>query len=154
MSSRARALPTCRVRRCEPPVPGKTPSEISGNPICPASRRARRRSHAIAISSPPPTVCPFRAAMTSFGVRSKRLSVSLACRQKLYLNWGVTRLSISISAPAEKNFSPSPRSSMTKTSSSNRACRIAWSNWIIISCEYVFAGGLSNLMRAIPLSAL
>ena len=29
-----------------------------------------------------PTVCPFIAAMTSFGVCSSRLSVSFACKQK------------------------------------------------------------------------
>ena len=32
----------------------------------------------MAISIPPPTVCPLRAAMVSFGVCSRRLSVSLA----------------------------------------------------------------------------
>ena len=36
----------------------------------------------VIISRPPPTVWPFIAAITSFGVCSRRLSVSLACRQK------------------------------------------------------------------------
>ncbi len=46
--------------------------------------------------------------MTSLGVCSRRESVSLACRQKLYLNSGVTLFSMPMFAPAEKNFSPLP----------------------------------------------
>jgi hypothetical protein len=41
-----------------------------------------RMSAAMAISRPPPTVWPFSAAITSFGVCSSRFSVSFACRQK------------------------------------------------------------------------
>ena len=82
ISSIARALPTSRASRCVPPVPGSTPSATSGRPILPASFCAMRRSAAIATSSPPPTVWPFSAAITSFGVCSSRFSVSLACRQK------------------------------------------------------------------------
>ena len=65
-----------------PPVPGRTPSVTSGRPILPAPLRAMRRSQASAISRPPPTVCPLSAAMKSFGVCSRRRSVSLAWRQK------------------------------------------------------------------------
>src|SRR5581483_3033748 len=82
ISSIALLFPMSRDSRCFPPVPGRTPRLTSGKPIWPASLRARRRSAAIAISSPPPTVCPFSAAITSFGVCSRRSSVSLACRQK------------------------------------------------------------------------
>src|SRR5439155_1565402 len=106
MSSIARALPTRRASRCVPPVPGSTPRFTSGSPILPAFSFASRKSHAIAISSPPPTVCPLSAAMVSFGVCSRRFRVSLACRQKKYLKRGVTLLSMPMLAPAEKNFSP------------------------------------------------
>jgi hypothetical protein len=41
-----------------------------------------RMSAAMAISNPPPTVCPLSAAMTSFGVCSRRRRVSFAWRQK------------------------------------------------------------------------
>ena len=75
-------FPTSRASRCVPPVPGSTPSATSGRPILPASFAAMRMSAAIATSRPPPTVWPFSAAMTSFGVCSRRFSVSLACRQK------------------------------------------------------------------------
>ena len=53
-----------------------------GQPILPPPCRAMRMSAAIATSSPPPTVWPLSAAITSFGVCSSRFSVSLACRQK------------------------------------------------------------------------
>jgi hypothetical protein len=71
--------------------------------------------------------------MTSFGVCSRRFSVSLACRQKKYLKRGVTSESILMFAPAEKNFSPAPRRTMTHASSSMRALRMASSSWRIIS---------------------
>jgi len=82
ISSIAVLLLTRRASRCVPPVPGKTPSVTSGSPILPAPLRAIRMSAAIAISSPPPTVWPFSAAITSLGVCSRRLRVSLAWRQK------------------------------------------------------------------------
>src|SRR5437764_703419 len=133
MSSIARALPTRRASRCVPPVPGSTPRFTSGSPILPAFSFASRKSHAIAISSPPPTVCPLSAAMVSLGVCSRRLRVSLACRQKKNLKRGVTVLSIPMFAPAEKNLSPWPRSTITWTLSSKRALRIASSSWCIMS---------------------
>src|SRR5436190_1042315 len=128
INSIARALPTSRASRWVPPVPGSTPRFTSGSPILPAFSLASRMSHAIAISSPPPTVWPFSAAIVSLGVCSKRLRVSLACRQKKNLKRGVTVLSIPMLAPAEKNLSPRPRSTITWTFSSNRARRIASSN--------------------------
>ena len=73
------------------------------------------------------------AAITSFGVCSRRSIVSFACRQKLYLNDGVTSDSILILAPAEKNFSPAPRMTITCTSSSMRASRMRASSSLFIS---------------------
>src|SRR5690349_20882645 len=128
INSIARALPTSRASRWVPPVPGSTPRFTSGSPILPAFSLASRMSHAIAISSPPPTVWPFSAAIVSLGVCSRRLRVSLACRQKKNLKRGVTVLSIPMLAPAEKNLSPRPRSTITWTLSSNRARRIASSS--------------------------
>src|SRR6516225_8125911 len=49
ISSMALLLPTMRLRRCVPPVPGRTPRLISGRPILPESRRAMRRSEAMAV---------------------------------------------------------------------------------------------------------
>src|SRR5215472_2653829 len=82
INSMALLFPTSRDRRCVPPVPGRTPRLTSGSPIFPASLRAMRMSAAMAISNPPPTVCPLSAAITSLGVCSSRSSVSLACKQK------------------------------------------------------------------------
>jgi len=116
-----------------PPVPGSTPSVTSGRPIFPAFFFAIRMSAAIAISSPPPTQWPFRAAITSFGVCSRRFSVSFAWRQKKYLKTGFTVWSILMFAPAQKNLSPAPRSTITCTFSSKRAFKIASSSARIIS---------------------
>src|SRR6266481_1738294 len=77
ISSIALLLPTMRESRCVPPVPGSTPRFTSGSPILPASCRAIRMSAAMAISNPPPTQCPFRAAITSLGVLTE---VVLECR--------------------------------------------------------------------------
>jgi hypothetical protein len=49
------------------------------------------------------------------------------------LNSGVTPSSIAMSAPAQKNFSPAPRSTSTWTLSSMRARRIASSSWRCMS---------------------
>src|SRR5205807_6694375 len=81
----ARGLPTMRASRCVPPVPGSTPRFTSGRPTLFWLSLASRRSHAIAISRPPPTVWPLSAAIVSLGVCSRRLRVSFACRQKKYL---------------------------------------------------------------------
>ncbi len=63
--------------------------------------------------------------MTSLGVCSSLLRVSLACRQKKYLKPGVTESSMLMLAPAEKNFSPWPVIMITVTSSSKRALSTA-----------------------------
>src|SRR5437588_6131464 len=52
-------------------------------------------------------------------------------------------------APAQKNFSPEPVRTITCTSLSKRAVKMASSSWRIISCVYVFAGGSSSVMTAI-----
>ena len=61
----ALALPTARVRRCVPPLPGMMPSVISGWPNTAVSA-ARIMSHAIANSQPPPSAYPPTAAMIGF----------------------------------------------------------------------------------------
>ena len=65
--SMALALPIARVSRCEPPMPGSTPSLISGWPNFAVSA-AISRSHIIASSQPPPSACPATAAIV--GVRT------------------------------------------------------------------------------------
>ncbi len=124
ISSIATLLLTSRASRWVPPVPGSTPSVTSGSPILPAPLRAMRMSAAIAISSPPPTVWPFKPAITSLGVCSRRFK---------YLKVGFTVLSMLMLAPAQKNFSPAPRITITCTASSKRACRMASSRSRIIS---------------------
>ena len=47
-------LPTKRVSRCEPPMPGMTPSVISGWPNLAVSA-AMMKSHIMASSQPPPS---------------------------------------------------------------------------------------------------
>ena len=54
MRSIALALPMARVSRCDPPMPGSTPSLISGWPNLAVSA-AIRMSHIIASSQPPPS---------------------------------------------------------------------------------------------------
>ena len=127
MISIARAFPTSRDKRAVPPVPANTPSATSGKPIWKLPFNAIRISAAMAISNPPPTVCPFSAAITNFGVCSKRDKVSFACKQKKYLYRGDTLFRYLMLAPAEKNFSPCPVNKITETSSSNLAFRIALS---------------------------
>jgi hypothetical protein len=67
----ALALPTARVSRCEPPMPGITPSLISGWPNFAVSA-ASRMSHAMASSQPPPSAYPATAATTGLRSRAKR----------------------------------------------------------------------------------
>jgi hypothetical protein len=47
-------LPTSRVSRCEPPMPGATPRLISGWPNLAVSE-AMMKSHSMASSHPPPS---------------------------------------------------------------------------------------------------
>ena len=55
-------LPIARVRRCEPPMPGATPSLISGWPNL-ALSEAMMKSAIIASSHPPPSANPLTAAI-------------------------------------------------------------------------------------------
>src|SRR6266568_4615092 len=63
-------LPIARVRRCEPPQAGMTPSVISGWPNFAVSA-AMMKSHIIASSQPPPSAKPATAAIT--GLRTRRM---------------------------------------------------------------------------------
>ncbi|MOA29600.1 hypothetical protein D3C78_1506250 [compost metagenome] len=65
--SMAFALPTARVSRCEPPMPGMTPRVISGWPNFAVSE-AMIKSHIIASSQPPPSAKPETAAITGLRV--------------------------------------------------------------------------------------
>src|SRR6516225_6747577 len=69
--SMALALPTARVRRCVPPMPGMTPSLISGWPNL-ALSAAMMRSHIMASSQPPPSAKPATAAMIGLRTRASR----------------------------------------------------------------------------------
>src|SRR5215510_718168 len=69
--SMALALPTARVRRCVPPMPGITPSLISGWPNF-ALSAAMIRSHCIASSHPPPSAKPATAATTGLRTCASR----------------------------------------------------------------------------------
>ena len=66
------ALPTARVSRCVPPMPGMTPSLISGWPNF-ALSAAMMRSHIIASSQPPPSAKPATAAIT--GLRARAIAI-------------------------------------------------------------------------------
>jgi len=56
------ALPIARVSRCDPPMPGATPSLISGWPNF-AFSLAMMKSAIIASSQPPPRAKPLTAAI-------------------------------------------------------------------------------------------
>ena len=69
--SMAFALPTARVRRWVPPMPGMNSSLISGWPNL-ALSAAMMRSHIIASSQPPPSAKPATAAMIGLRTRARR----------------------------------------------------------------------------------
>ena len=64
-----------RRRRWVPPAPGIIPRLVSVRPIW-LDSEASRKSHASASSHPPPNAYPSMAAMTGFGILSKRLKTS------------------------------------------------------------------------------
>ena len=70
----ALALPTARVRRCVPPMPGMTPSLISGWPNL-ALSAAMMKSHIMASSQPPPSAKPATAATIGLRTRASRLVI-------------------------------------------------------------------------------
>ena len=65
------ALPTARVSRCVPPMPGMMPSLISGWPNF-ALSAAMIRSHCMASSQPPPSAKPATAAITGLRIVAAR----------------------------------------------------------------------------------
>ena len=72
--SLARQSGIWRIRRCEPPAPGKSPRLISGTPIFAAEESTRMSVESIS-SAPPPRAKPFTAAIVGFSrvsIRRKR----------------------------------------------------------------------------------
>ena len=65
------ALPTAAASRCEPPIPGVTPSLISGCPNF-ALSEAMMKSAIIATSHPPPSAKPLTAAIHGLRVSVTR----------------------------------------------------------------------------------
>jgi len=82
MISLARAGPTIRTKRVVVPTPSGTPRSTSGIQNW-ASAAAMRKSQASARPQPPPTACPFTAAM----VACSRLSSMVLARSKSRRNW-------------------------------------------------------------------
>ena len=115
-----------RASRCVPPVPGSTPSVTSGRPILPPSlpgdaqvggqRDLEPAADAVAVERGDHQLRRLlEAGQRLVGVQAE---VVLEAR-------GRPSLSMPMSAPAQKNFSPAPRSTMTCTASSMRASRMA-----------------------------
>mmetsp|Transcript_5278 Transcript_5278/g.13333 ORF Transcript_5278/g.13333 Transcript_5278/m.13333 type:complete len:237 (+) Transcript_5278:22-732(+) len=99
--SHAREYPTTRLRRCVPPAPGMIPRRTSGRATF-ASGPATRRSHASAISSPPPSATPSSAAMVGMG----RLSMASVSARRRDTNSRTSSMDMPFlslrSAPAQK----------------------------------------------------
>ena len=90
-----------------PPPHGNRPTVASGSAIC-ACRSAMRMSHAIAHSSPPPIAKPLIAAIVTprkFASFSNALPNATDIVAATPLSPSANSLR---SAPAEKNFSPCP----------------------------------------------
>ena len=98
----ALALPTARVRRCVPPIPGMTPSLISGWPNF-ALSAAMMKSHCIASSQPPPSAKPATAAITGLRMRATRSQLPAKSPMKASM-CDLPAMSL-MSAPAAKAFS-------------------------------------------------
>ena len=127
--SSALAGPTSRGSRWVPPKPGMIPRLISGWPK-EAENAARRTSHAIASSQPPPSASPLTAAIVIVRERSQdrnspcaRSSRSLPAAASIFVN---ARMSApaqnsagfgeaTIIARAEPSTSPQARSSASIT---------------------------------------
>ena len=76
-SSNVRAVPIRRGSRCVPPPPGTSPCVSSGSPRM-ASSATMRRSHASAISRPPPRAAPFTEAIVGKGRAASAVDVPVA----------------------------------------------------------------------------
>src|SRR5512144_221662 len=127
MISLARAGPTIRTKRVVVPTPSGTPRSTSGIQNW-ASAAAMRKSQARARPHPPPTACPFTAAM----VACSRFSSVVLARSKSRRNWllrerksrrrssGVAALAWAASAPAEKTGG-APVTITTRVEASSRS---------------------------------
>ncbi len=103
----AQPSPTIRVRFCVPPPPGRRPTAVSGsaNAVCSS---AILMSQASAHSSPPPMAYPLMAAIET-PLKAERASKAWPKRLITLCALSLSPLlNILRSAPAEKNFSPSP----------------------------------------------
>ena len=98
----ALALPTARVSRCVPPMPGMTPSLISGWPNL-ALSAAMMMSHIMASSQPPPSAKPATAATT--GLRARAASSQSPAKLPIKASLKVLSAISLMSAPAAKAFS-------------------------------------------------
>ncbi len=96
------ALPMARVSRWEPPMPGSTPSLISGWPNV-AFSAAMITSHIMASSHPPPRAYPLTAAMV--GVRTAPSLPQAEKKSEPNMSLNDCSLISLISAPAAKAFS-------------------------------------------------
>ncbi|CFR82467.1 Uncharacterised protein [Mycobacterium tuberculosis] len=97
MRSIALALPIARVSRWEPPMPGSTPSFISGCPNFAVSA-AISTSHIIASSQPPPSAYPATAAIV--GVRTAASLPQVAKKSAVNASANVRSAISLMSAPA------------------------------------------------------
>ena len=98
----ALALPTARVSRCVPPMPGMMPSLISGWPNF-ALSAAMMKSHCMASSQPPPSAKPATAATT--GLRSPAMRASAPMKSSKYTSVKLLSAISLMSAPAANAFS-------------------------------------------------
>ena len=118
------ALPTARVSRCVPPMPGMTPSLISGWPNL-ALSAAMTMSHCMASSQPPPSAKPATAATIGLRAREARSQVPVKLPRKASMKV-LSAISL-MSAPAAKAFSL-PVISMQPIASSASKASIACDN--------------------------
>ena len=121
----ALALPIARVRRCDPPMPGPTPSLISGWPKR-ALSAAMMKSAIIASSQPPPSAKPLTAAIHGLRTALTTWLVHLA-KKSSEKNSAADLSAISLmSAPAAKAFSPAPVSTAQRCAeSASKAAKAA-----------------------------
>lgn len=145
--SRARALPTRRVRRCVPPAPGMTPRFTSGWPKR-AFSPAMIRSQAMASSHPPPRAYPLTAAMMGLVIQRMR-SHTRNWLRRFISTTPASAISV-MSAPAAKARSL-PVSTMQRTASSrSRRSRASTSSSTSARLRALSTSGRLRRMRATP----
>src|SRR5712691_2782459 len=150
MSSRARARPTRRTRRCVPPKPGMSPRLISG---CPRRARsaATSRSQASASSRPPPSATPLRAPITGSASASTAAIASCPRREKAAPSSGAIAAIAAMSAPAENARSPAPVSTRARSPGSPSSSRNAPRSARSVAASSAFsAAGRSSVSVATP----